>query len=203
MDIDKMIYRTWEDLSLYCFRVAGVVGLMMCHIMSLRDETKLDKAVQLGQAMQLTNICRDIKEDEQMGRCYIPQEILEKHRIAQASTKTRSDRERLFPAVIDLLDRAEASYEEAWLGLPYLPFKASLCIAIAMELYRGIGKKILTIGPEALNQRVWLSGSHKTSLVLKTMIRFFFASPWWKTLFTWGRRPLIRTLWKGKDRCYS
>ncbi len=142
MDIDKMIYRTWEDLSLYCFRVAGVVGLMMCHIMSLRDETKLDKAVELGQAMQLTNICRDIKEDEEMGRCYIPQEVLDKHRIAQASTKTRSDRERLFPAVIDLLDRAEASYEEAWLGLPYLPFKASLCIAIAMELYRGIGKKI-------------------------------------------------------------
>jgi phytoene synthase len=72
MDIRRQRYETIDDLLLYCYRVAGTVGLMMSHIMGLRDETALRHAADLGIAMQLTNIARDVKDDFEAGRVYLP-----------------------------------------------------------------------------------------------------------------------------------
>ena len=72
MDARGVRYATLQELLLYCYRVAGTVGLMMAHVMGLRDERALRNAADLGIAMQLTNIARDIIEDADMGRIYLP-----------------------------------------------------------------------------------------------------------------------------------
>jgi phytoene synthase len=72
MDAMGARYETFDDLDLYCYRAAGVVGLMLCHVMGVRDERALAHATHLGMAMQLTNICRDVREDAARGRRYVP-----------------------------------------------------------------------------------------------------------------------------------
>jgi phytoene synthase len=76
MDLTLHHYRTWEELHLYCFRVAGVVGLMMAPVLGCRDASALGAAEDLGVAMQLTNILRDVAEDLGRGRIYLPEEEL-------------------------------------------------------------------------------------------------------------------------------
>src|SRR5665647_326340 len=76
MDLGRVRYATFDELLLYCYRVAGTVGLMMAHIMNVRDSAALRRAAYLGIAMQLTNICRDVAEDERLDRVYVPAELL-------------------------------------------------------------------------------------------------------------------------------
>ncbi|HVV81460.1 MAG TPA: squalene/phytoene synthase family protein, partial [Kofleriaceae bacterium] len=79
MDAAGARYATMDDLRLYCWRVAGVVGLMMSHVFGVADERALPRAAHLGIAMQLTNICRDVAEDWQRGRLYLPDELVAAH----------------------------------------------------------------------------------------------------------------------------
>jgi phytoene synthase len=79
MDVADTRYDTDEDLFTYCYRVAGVVGLIMCHVLGLSDDRALVPATHLGIAMQLTNICRDVGEDWQRGRLYLPDTVLAAH----------------------------------------------------------------------------------------------------------------------------
>ncbi|MEO8801116.1 MAG: phytoene/squalene synthase family protein, partial [Polyangiaceae bacterium] len=76
MDVERARYRTRDELLLYAYRVAGVVGLLLCHVMGLRDARALPRAAHLGIAMQITNICRDVAEDLEDGRSYLPLELL-------------------------------------------------------------------------------------------------------------------------------
>ena len=80
MDARGTRYQTFNDLALYCYRVAGTVGLMMSHVMGLRDEQALKHAADLGIAMQLTNIARDITEDASMSRIYLPLRMVRRSR---------------------------------------------------------------------------------------------------------------------------
>ena len=81
MDVAGTHYATVDDLHRYAYRVAGVVGLMMCHVFGVRDDAALVPAARLGVAMQLTNICRDVAEDWARGRCYLPDELLASHGV--------------------------------------------------------------------------------------------------------------------------
>jgi phytoene synthase len=76
MDFEPVRYNTWHDLERYCYHVAGVVGLMMCRVFDVTDPDALDRAVVMGHAMQLTNILRDVREDRDRGRIYLPLEDL-------------------------------------------------------------------------------------------------------------------------------
>ncbi len=82
MDVESTRYRTLDDLITYCWRVAGVVGLMMSHVFGVSTNSALPRAVHLGIAMQLTNICRDVVEDWERGRLYVPDAVLERHGAA-------------------------------------------------------------------------------------------------------------------------
>ena len=74
MDLTVSRYQNWEELEKYCYRVAGVVGLIMSRVFNVRDEAALKNAVGMGNAMQLTNILRDVREDRDRGRIYLPLE---------------------------------------------------------------------------------------------------------------------------------
>ena len=86
MDVADTRYRTFDDLFAYCYRVAGVVGLIMCHVMGVRDDRALVPAVHLGIGMQLTNVCRDVAEDWDRGRLYLPDELLARHGVRGPAT---------------------------------------------------------------------------------------------------------------------
>ena len=81
MDLTISRYETFEDLATYCYRVASVVGLICIKICGYSDERAREYAIDLGLAMQLTNILRDIREDAERGRIYIPQEDLRRFQL--------------------------------------------------------------------------------------------------------------------------
>ncbi|HYF23528.1 MAG TPA: phytoene/squalene synthase family protein [Caulobacteraceae bacterium] len=166
MDVAGRRYRTLEDTLEYCWHVAGVVGVMMAYVMGVRDEAALRRAQDLGIAFQLTNIARDVVEDAQKGRVYLPQDWLTQAGAEAGEVASPSKREAVFAVTRRLLETAEPYYDSAKAGLRSLPFRSSMAIAAARGVYREIGRKILRRGPGALDRRavvgramkLWLFG---------------------------------------------
>lgn len=129
----------------YCYQVAGTVGALMCPLLGVKkDELSmaLTPAIYLGQAMQLTNIARDIHEDAMMNRIYLPA-TWKSFDSAGKLTKPPLCREAGAQAECKhLLDLADVYYEKAKHGYPYLPFRSRACIILAAKLYQAIGVKI-------------------------------------------------------------
>jgi phytoene synthase len=169
MDVDKHRYDNADELRLYCYRVAGVVGLMFSHIVGLRDQTALKYAVDLGIAMQLTNIARDINEDFHMGRVYLPQNWLKSAGIT-TDNLIASDT-KLWPVVERLLLEANQYYQSGDAGVKELPWKAALAAKAARNIYAEIGRKILATGPSYIKRRTVVSGPQKCLLLLKTIMQ--------------------------------
>jgi len=132
MDVARTQYRTLDELLRYCFRVAGVVGLMPCHVMGVSDPRALRNAAHLGIAMQLTNICRDVEEDQRDGRMYLPSEI-----IGDAP-----DRGTIKVGVAMLLVEADRYYVSADRGLYALSFRCALAVRAARLIYAAIGARL-------------------------------------------------------------
>lgn len=169
MDIEKHNYRTIHELSQYCYRVAGTVGLMMTHVMGLYDEKALKHAAHLGMAMQLTNICRDVKEDFERGRIYLPSDLLTIQEINTEQLLDPTNRGKIFEIQKHLLSKAEEFYHIGEEGIYYLPFKSSLAVCIALNLYREIGREILRRGPAAIESRTVISKKQKFKLIIKSL----------------------------------
>lgn len=168
MDVEERRYRTTDELLEYCWGVAGVVGVMMAAIMGATTTPVLRRAQDLGLAFQLTNIVRDIMEDAEAGRLYVPEQTL-----ARAGAPSTPDalviarREAVFQAALELLDLAEVYYSSSRAGLRALPFRAALATAAARGVYREIGRRIRRAGPHALNGRMTVPRRIKLVLVLR------------------------------------
>ena len=148
---------TEAELERYCYRVAGVVGLMMCPLLGVREPAAWQHAVDLGTAMQLTNIARDIAEDQDLGRRYVP----DTWALTPAS----------IPAVTArLLTKAEGYYESGGLGLKYLPRGARLSIAVARAVYRAIGAALARQGYDPRRGRAYVGVLRKIGLTLRELI---------------------------------
>lgn len=131
-----------DALMRYCFRVAGTVGLMMCGVLDASDPAALPHAVDLGIAMQLTNICRDISADALAGRRYVPQTMLGAL-SAQALVDPQPEIQVVLKQCVKvLLDRADVYYRSGELGLSYLPLGARSGILAAARNYRAIGSQL-------------------------------------------------------------
>ena len=154
--------RNRDELLVYCYRVAGVVGLMMCPLIGVTDQKAHRHAIDLGIAMQLTNICRDILEDATNERSYIPEEQLSDSGISLQQLRKKGDTpEAVKHLVKNLLDKADLYYESAFNGLSYIPLRPRLCIWLAGRLYQGIGRKIRRKGYEVLRGRTFLNTFEK------------------------------------------
>ena len=132
----------------YAHGAAGTVGLMMCDVLQVVDATAKPRAVDLGIAMQLTNIARDVREDARRDRLYLPRDWLPP---PASPTSLLDDRTAAFEAVQRLLALAERYYDSGALGYAALPGRASLAIPVAARLYQEIGRQILKIGPDYLS----------------------------------------------------
>src|SRR5690606_18104080 len=144
MDMEGATYHTVHDLWLYCYRVAGTVGLMMCHVMGVQDPRALRHAAHLGIAMQLTNICRDVVEDWNRQRVYLPSSLL--GHTLQTGKFPVARRDQFARAVECLLGDADCFYSSGERGLPYLPWRCAWAVAVARLVYAHIGCIIRTRG---------------------------------------------------------
>ncbi|ROR06254.1 15-cis-phytoene synthase CrtB [Erwinia sp. JUb26] len=167
MDVRETHYETFEDTLRYCYHVAGVVGLMMARVMGVRDESVLDRACDLGLAFQLTNIARDIVEDAQAGRCYLPAQWLAEEGIPAERIADPAWREKLARLAKRLVAAAEPYYASARAGLPGLPLRSAWAIASAHGVYREIGVKVSAAGPRAWDSRQGTSRMEKVGLLAK------------------------------------
>jgi phytoene synthase len=149
-DASGASYETIHDLYRYCWCVAGSVGAMMCHVTGVSRERAVVHGVHLGMAMQLTNICRDVAEDWQHGRLYLPRDM--------APGLGQLERSRQLPpahlgviarAVRRLLAAADVLYRSGDAGLPYLGFRSRVAVASARRLYSAIGERILAGSADA------------------------------------------------------
>ncbi|HMU38402.1 MAG TPA: phytoene/squalene synthase family protein [Pseudomonadota bacterium] len=168
-------YPTWETLYSYCFNVASTVGLMMTCVMGhiAPPEQKgevLLRASDLGVAMQLTNIARDVGEDARRGRVYLPEELLRKHGLSSAQVLSQAaGRESASPSlravVKELLSVADRHYEAAERGIFLLPTSVRWAIRSASRVYQRIGQKVAAQGYDTLNRRARVSLFHKLWLL--------------------------------------
>lgn len=155
MDVEERRYETVDDLLVYCWGVAGVVGVMMAEIMEARQPEALRRAQDLGLAFQLTNIVRDIMEDAHAGRIYLPAAALRARGVApEPEALLEGSRQAVFEVAEELLDLAEAYYDSARVGIRALPLRAALATAAARGVYREIGRRIRRRGPDALDLRM-------------------------------------------------
>jgi 15-cis-phytoene synthase len=165
MDARGDTYETLEDLLLYCYRVAGTVGLMMAHVMGVSDERALKNAAHLGIAMQLTNIVRDIVADADAGRIYLPRSWLAEAGIAAQSVAAPRHRAALARVARRALTEAERYYRSADVGVTSLSFRCAVAVGAARYIYSDIGTLVSRRGPAAWDERVFTPRRRKLAAV--------------------------------------
>lgn len=168
-----------EELALYCYRVAGTVGLMMSGIMGVRDPAAVGPAKALGEAMQLTNICRDVLEDTGRDRCYLPDARLRAAgSSADAVVAGTADPAAVKAVVDDLLDQAEAKYREAWRGMHFIPWRPRLAIHVALRVYRRIGVRLRRVhGGDPMHGRTIVPTWERLLMVGRGVLDQLFGAP--------------------------
>ncbi|HXJ69401.1 MAG TPA: phytoene/squalene synthase family protein [Verrucomicrobiae bacterium] len=164
MDLTLFRYASFDDLVIYCRRVAGTVGLLMAHLFGVRDAATLATASDLGVAMQLTNICRDVAEDEQRGRVYIPADLL-----GGVGSPTAGGRETA-RAVAALLQRADDFYRRGDRGLATLPASVGVAMRAARLIYAEIGAVIARRGYDVTRGRAVVSPARKLWLIARAVL---------------------------------
>jgi len=164
MDVRHQRYNSIEELSLYCYRVAGTVGLMMSHIMGLRDDQALRHAAALGMAMQLTNIARDVAEDFEAGRIYLPLSWLDQAELPVERLLEPVYRGNLASVVRRLLKEANHLYLSGDAGLFALRFKAACAVGAARRVYSEIGRRVESRGGLAWETRTVVPAPRKVAM---------------------------------------
>jgi phytoene synthase len=143
MDLTQTRYQTFDQLKEYCYCVASVVGLMMTKVFGLRNESALQNAIDMGTAMQLTNILRDIKEDYAMGRVYLPQEDLSRFGYTEEDLGRGIINENFTALMRFEISRAREYYQRAERGIPFLSDAGSrYCVRLMSATYAGILDRI-------------------------------------------------------------
>jgi phytoene synthase len=190
MDVEGHTYRTLQDTLLYAYHVAGVVGVMMAQVMGVRDIATLRRASDLGLALQLTNIARDVIEDAKGGRVYLPAEWLGALAIP-AAVIDPANRAVVFAATERLLAAAEPYYASARWGLKTLGFRSAWAIAAAHGVYRQIGIRVRAMGPAGMDRRASTGAATKLALVLRGGLVAARAA----TVDGWRHEPGRPALW--------
>lgn len=165
LDVAGARCATLSDTLRYAYHVAGVVGLMMAWTMDVSDEAVLDRACDLGLALQLTNIARDVMADAEIGRIYLPAEWLAQAAVPVVPAWFPDHRPALAGVTTKLLERAEPYYASALVGVGALGLRRAWSIATARAVYREIGVKVDRAGAEAWDRRVRVSTARKLGLV--------------------------------------
>jgi phytoene synthase len=170
MDNDRKRYRTWDDLRGYCYLVASVVGRMCVRIFGFKDPVALERADDLGLALQLTNILRDVKEDAGMGRIYLPQEELERFGVSEEALLAGTPGPGWEPLVALQTARTRALFSSGYEVLRHIPRRPAACVQTMGGIYEGILKKIESDPWLPLHQRAALSPTEKLRVMVESWL---------------------------------
>lgn len=174
-DLDEVRIADEADLVRYAYQVAGTVGLMMCAVLDVHDPRAHPFAVDLGIAMQLTNVARDVGEDARMGRRYLPASWIGDVAPAQIAAPDLALQRQLCQATQRLLARADRHYASAEAGLGFLPARARLAILTAARTYRAIGSRIAANGYRSWDRRAVVGPGAKAGQAGRSLLAFVFS----------------------------
>jgi 15-cis-phytoene synthase len=161
LDVEGRRYRTLDELLVYCWGVAGVVGVMMARLMGVDDRDTLDRAADLGLAFQLTNVARDVAEDAAVGRVYLPLAWLDEAGVPADALDAPAHRAAVAEVATRLVAAAEPFYDSALVGIGRLPVRSAAAIGAARAVYRAIGRKVVARREAAWEARVHTSRAEK------------------------------------------
>ncbi len=164
-------YKTFEDLRLYCYRVASVVGLVCIHVFGYRDPEAEPLAERCGLAFQLTNIIRDVKEDAGMGRVYLPEEDLVKFGLSAGQLVASPDPARFRPLLALEADRAREFYGAGEQLIPYVSEDSQPALWALVTIYRRLLEKIAAKQYDVFAEKVTLSRWEKMRVLGKGFLR--------------------------------
>jgi phytoene synthase len=162
-DLTKARYANFDELAHYCYGVASTVGLMTMHIIGFAGPEAIPYAIKLGVALQLTNILRDVGEDWQSGRLYLPQDELAAFGLREADIAVAVVSENWRAFMRFQIERAWQLYAEAMPGIAMLGQQGRFAIAASAELYRGILAQIERNDYDVFNRRAYVSAAKKLS----------------------------------------
>ena len=173
MDVKFNRYESFEQLQLYCYRVASCVGILSAHIFGYKNKNTLTFAKNLGIALQLTNIIRDLGEDARRGRIYIPIDELKKLSVSEEEIISLKNSDKIKKLVQNQVDRAIKFYSLAIKTLPAEDKKSQKIGLIMGNIYYVLLNEILKDSPEKiLNQKTILPWFRKLRISILTMLGF-------------------------------
>jgi phytoene synthase len=164
-------YKTFEDLRLYCYRVASVVGLVCIHVFGYRDPAAEPLAERCGLAFQLTNIIRDVKEDAAMGRIYLPEEDLAKFNLSAAELLATPDPTRFRPVLALEADRAREFYASGEALIPYVAEDSQPALWVLVTIYRRLLERIAEKQYDVFTAKTSLSRWEKLRILGKGFLK--------------------------------
>lgn len=169
-DVVGRHYETLSDVYAYSARVAGTVGAMMAMLMGVRDRQVLSRACDLGVAMQLTNICRDVGEDARNGRLYLPSELLRSYSVdGESWMQDPVFNDGVAKSIETLLEVAERLYLQSEWGISQLPARCRPGIFAARSIYAEIGSEIERRGFDSVSDRAIVDNTRKVRLLAVSM----------------------------------
>ena len=171
-DLQPRSFATFDDLSRYCYQVAGAVGLCCVHIWGFRDERAIPRAIDCGTAFQLTNILRDLGEDAAMGRVYLPAEDLQRFGVTASDLAEHRRGERFTELMRFQVDRARSFYEKSRELFDYLERPGKPILAAMLRIYGGVLDEIERRGYDVFTRRVSLSRGKKLRIALGAVLRY-------------------------------
>ena len=165
-----------KELIDYSYKVAGTVGLMMLPIINTKDAEARKHAIDLGIAMQLTNIARDVYEDAKMNRLYLPKEWLGQVSVSDLiDNKLDDQKKRLIELSIkNLIELSDKFYANGFSGMKFIPLRTRLAIFFAAKIYKGIGEKIKSGGYVYKLERIYLNKLEKLWITMISIPEFLF-----------------------------
>jgi phytoene synthase len=165
MDIDFKPFETFDELYVYCYKVASVVGLMTSEIFGYKDKRALQHAIELGIAMQLTNILRDVGEDIDRGRIYLPLEDLRRFNYSTNEFMQKSNNENFRNLIKFQIERAREYYRSSEKGIPMLEKHSRFAVGISSINYCNILTAIEKNAYDVFSKRAYRSLYQKISTI--------------------------------------
>jgi phytoene synthase len=162
-DLTQTRYETFDDLATYCYGAASTVGLMSMHITGFASQEALPYAIKLGLALQLTNILRDIAEDWQRGRVYLPQNELVAFGLDESDLAAGVVTDQWRDFMRFQIERNRQLYAEAWSGIKMLHKDGRFAIAAAADFYRAILTDIEAHDYDVFSRRAYIGKWNKLS----------------------------------------
>jgi phytoene synthase len=183
-----------KELIQYAYQVAGTVGLMMSPLIMVNNNKANKHAIDLGIAMQLTNIARDIYEDALMNRIYLPQDWISNTDISELTDiSSNKDLIQIKSAIKRLILLSETYYKNGFAGMRYIPLKTRLAIFFAAKIYRAIGQKIKKNRYEYSYKRIYVSTIEKLFITFISIPEFLFLN------LRYNKYQLVREIFQNEN----